>query len=405
MSSTLAIAGVTRTLRGLVERALQAPLPAGLPADVTPTQQMQVTTLPLDRVRTVVANGNVLNLYLYSAVPNPGWRNGMPPPRGTGVAEAPLALNLHYLLTAFGQDDNELVAQLMLSRAMLALHDNPLLMPGDLSDALAAGGLQDQVDRVRLTPHPLGFDELSKLWMAYQTQYRLSAAYEASVVLIDSSRPVQVAPPVRSTAIVVRALSAPRLDTVTPQVATAAARLELAGRNLGDPAIVVRVGERSLVPDQRSDTRLALVLPADLPAGTATIQAVQQVPLGTPPVAHAGVGIESNALPFVLTPAIVGAGPFAVARGAVLTLTLSPPVGVAQRVSLLLDDLRVPAQPQAPGDPATSTTAAFAIPDDFAARAYIARVTVDGATSAAVIDTSDGSPTFGRAIGPRVTLT
>src|SRR4029077_11346143 len=115
---------VTRTLHSLIDQALQVALPANLPADVLPTGQMHVTTLPLDRVRAINANGNVLNLYLYSTVPNPSFRNSLQPSRGADLAAAPLALNLHYMLTAYGQDDNELISQFMMGRAMLALHDN-----------------------------------------------------------------------------------------------------------------------------------------------------------------------------------------------------------------------------------------------------------------------------------------
>jgi hypothetical protein len=95
MSSALAIASVTRGLRALVNQALQAPLPANLPADTVPTTQVQVTTLPLDKVRSFSANGNLLNLYLYSTVPNPALSNGLPPRGGPAGGEPPLALNLH----------------------------------------------------------------------------------------------------------------------------------------------------------------------------------------------------------------------------------------------------------------------------------------------------------------------
>src|SRR5205085_12459749 len=84
MSNELAIACVTRTLRTLISDALKVPLPTDLPADVTPTGQILVTTLPLDKVRTVNANGNLINLYLYSTVPCPAFRNGLPPRGGAG---------------------------------------------------------------------------------------------------------------------------------------------------------------------------------------------------------------------------------------------------------------------------------------------------------------------------------
>lgn len=405
MSNALAIASVTRGLRALVNQALQAPLPANLPADTVPTTQIQVTTLPLDKVRTFSANGNLLNLYLYSTVPNPALSNGMPPRGGPAGGEPPLALNLHYMLTAFGQDDNELIAQLLLGRAMLALHDNPLLMPSDLADALGAADVQDQIERVRITPHSLGFEEMSKLWMAYQTQYRLSAAYEASVVLIDSARPAKVAPPVRAASIVVAPFRTPTIDQVTPQVAASGATMTLAGSNLGAATTQVVVAGLRVTPSTIGDRTLSFTLPAGVPAGVNTVQVVQEVPLGSPPVVHPGVGFESNAAAFMLSPSITTASPISVARGAVLQLAVAPPVGRSQRAVLLLDDQQVASAPHAPGDPDTSGTVSFPIPSAFVARSYLARVMIDGACSALVTDTTPASPTFNQFVGPTVTLT
>jgi hypothetical protein len=405
MSTALAIATVTRTLRAVINAALQEALPANLPADVVPTGQLQVTTLPLDRVRTVHANGSLINLYLYSTVPSPAFRNGQPPRAGGGGAELPLALNLHYMLTAYGQDDNELIAQLMLGRAMLALHDNALLMPADLADALGAAGVQEQIERVRLTPHSLGFEEMSKLWMAYQTQYRLSSAYEASVVLIDSRKPSKIAPPVRTTSIVVAPFARPVIEQLAPQVAAPGATISLTGSNLGDPATQVLVAGLRVSPTTRAERSLVFTLPAGVPAGVNTVQVVQEVPLGVPAVAHNGVGFASNAVAFMLSPSITQAAPISVARGATLQLTVSPPVGVGQRVVLLLDDTALTLAPHAPGDPATSTTVAFPIPANMVARGYLARVMVDGASSPLATDTTAGSPTLGQYIGPTVTVT
>lgn len=404
MSNALAIASVTRRLRNLLQQALQAPLPANLPADTMPSAQIQVTTLPLDKVRSFSANGNLINLYLYSTVLNPAHSNSLPPRSGPG-GEPALALNLHYMLTAYGQDDNELIAQLLLGRAMLALHDNPVLRPADLADALGAAGVQDQVERVRITPHSLGFEEMSKLWIAYQTQYRLSSAYEASVVLIDSARPAKVAPPVRSASIVVAALRRPSIEQLTPQVATPGATLTLAGANLGAPTTQVLVAGLRVKPDVLDDRSLRVTLPAAVPAGVNTLRVVQEVPLGLPPVPHPGAGFESNAVAFMLSPRITAAPPISVARGAVLQLAVAPPVGLRQRVLLLLDDQQIALAPHAPGDPDTSTSLAFSIPTNLAARSYLARVMVDGASSPLVSDAVPESPTFNQFIGPTVTLT
>jgi hypothetical protein len=120
---------------------------------------------------------------------------------------------------------------------------------------------------------------------------------------------------------------------------------------------------------------------------------------------HPGVGFESNAAAFMLSPSIAAASPISVARGAVLQLPVAPPVGRTQRAVLLLDDEQVASAPHAPGDPDTSSTVAFPIPSSFVARSYLARVMVDGACSALVTDDAPGSPTLHQYVGPTVTLT
>src|SRR5262249_54445152 len=55
-----------------------------------------------------------------------------------------------------------------------------------------------QPEHVRISPQPLSVDDALRLWSAMQVQYRPSAAYEVSVVLIESAYPVQAPLPVLS---------------------------------------------------------------------------------------------------------------------------------------------------------------------------------------------------------------
>src|SRR3546814_13437590 len=68
---------------------------------------------------------------------------------------------------------------------MSTLHDRGVLDGNDIRNALPDNDLANQVERVRVTPLPQSVDELSRLWTAFQTNYRASAVYEAAVVLID----------------------------------------------------------------------------------------------------------------------------------------------------------------------------------------------------------------------------
>ena len=58
-------------------------------------------------------------------------------------------------------------------------------LPADLLD-LFKSELADQVELIKITPNFLTTDEMFKLWMAFQAPYRPTAAYQASVVLIES---------------------------------------------------------------------------------------------------------------------------------------------------------------------------------------------------------------------------
>ena len=296
---------------------------------------------------------------------------------------------------------------MLLGEAALALHDHMLLMPGEISDAMAVSGLQDQVERVRITPHALSFEEMSKLWMAFQTQYRVSLAYEVAVVLIDSTRQRQLAPPVRTANVVVATLSSPTVVAVNPQIATPGTTVTVSGSNLGDPATRVVVGGRSLVPATLAAGQLTVALPPDLPAGASTLKVVQERALGIPPIRHPGTGFESNTIAIVVAPQITTPTPISVARGATLTLAVTPPIGLAQRAGILIGDQLLTPPPHAAGDPATSNALSCLVPAGFVPGpgTYLLRVQIDGAASPLVTDTNRLSPTFNQFIGPLVTVT
>jgi hypothetical protein len=63
-------------------------------------------------------------------------------------------------------------------------------------ESLAASDLADQIETVKLSPHSLAPEDLSKLWTAFQAKYRPSAAYVATVVLIQRTDAVRSALPV-----------------------------------------------------------------------------------------------------------------------------------------------------------------------------------------------------------------
>ena len=191
MSDARAIAAVTRTLQLLLTQGV------ALDSDLSDTT---VTTLPLDKARDSNANANQLNLFLYQLMPSAPWRNQSLPQQGKPgeTSPPPLGLNLYYLVTAFGKDNDATLplSHQLIGRAMSVLNDHPLLGRAEIRNAFPDSDLSRQIERIRLTLQPLPVEDIFKLWSGFQTQYRLSAAYEVAVVLIDSLRPSRTPLPV-----------------------------------------------------------------------------------------------------------------------------------------------------------------------------------------------------------------
>lgn len=198
MSGALAIAGVTATLLDLLNDGL-------LDHDLSSIGSFSVTAQPPDRITTGANEANIVNVFLYQVTPNLGWRNVDLPSRdgrGQRITNAPLALDLHYLISAYGAQDMN--AEVLLGYSMQLLHENPVINRDQLRTVLAlpspvdgnlvpgrfgtldAEDLADQVELIKITPNYLTADELSKLWTAMQARYRPSMAYLVSVVLIQA---------------------------------------------------------------------------------------------------------------------------------------------------------------------------------------------------------------------------
>ncbi|EMI22001.1 hypothetical protein RMSM_01078 [Rhodopirellula maiorica SM1] len=185
MSNSLAIAAVTRSIQLMLQTYAK----------------VDCTTKSPDKAAGD-GEGARVNLFLYHTMPNPTWRNLDIPGRvGRGEkGNPPLALNLYYLLTAYGEDGANLADQRTLGQAMQVLHDRPVIKRADVKSFLPAdllaSGLDEQLEHIRIVPDTLNIEEMSRLWTTFQTQYRVSAAYQAAVVLIESDRPTPSALPV-----------------------------------------------------------------------------------------------------------------------------------------------------------------------------------------------------------------
>lgn len=387
MSNDLAIAAVTATVRDLIDAALprRSPPPVG---------SATVTTLRPDRLAELP--GPAVNLFLYGVSPNTGrGLTDLPAHRPDGtVAQPPLvALDLHYLVSAYGTDEH-LDAQRLLARAMLALARDPVLSPrlvaaalahqarGDGLGFLAEADLADQIEPVRLTPRMLTVDELARLWSVFgQAPYVLSVAYTASMVLLVADVDAAAALPVRETRFAVASGAPPRLAGLRTDLGGGVSRtgslVALDGTGLSGGSARVQVGPAVLDPDPTAGG-LAFRVDPTVPAGVHAVRVRDRD------------GGLTNALALTVVPT-VSTG---TVDAASVTLPVVPAVRAGQRVTVVLSGLdgdpppaRTVRQPPVP-EGAAPRDAVVLDRADVPAGRWLVRVRVDGVES--VPDLVDG---------------
>jgi hypothetical protein len=184
-------------------------------ADVPMAPKPDVTVGPLDRE----ADGPRLNWFLYRVAPNAAYRNMEPPRTGSTSrrGKPPLALDLHYLLTAFpaaptSTGDQEQTAHIALAAAMRRLHENPVVANGS---AFLPVGTPNLHEPLRIALETLDLETLSKVWTAAAQPLRLSVGYVVTVVMLDALVAATTGPPVR----VARSFAVPSLGPRLVQVA------------------------------------------------------------------------------------------------------------------------------------------------------------------------------------------
>ena len=231
MSNYLAIATVTATL----QRALQSVIGADVPGAKANTARPDASGHGLPEIG--------VNIFLYQITPNSVLRNADLPTRnsdGRAGQRPVIALDLHYLLSFYG-NDGQLEPQRVLGSVARTLHAWPLLTRQMIRDTvtdpaysyLATSNLADAIDPVRFSPLSLSLEELSKLWSVFfQTPYALSAAYRASVVLIEEELTPVVPQPVLERQLFVVPFQHPLIENLDPQILAAGATLTIKGQNL-----------------------------------------------------------------------------------------------------------------------------------------------------------------------------
>jgi Pvc16 N-terminal domain len=436
MSTALAIAATTRVLSSVILQAIQnaESTTPGLTGILGSAPAL--TSKAPDQLETGNTEAAQLSLFLYHVTYNQGWREVGLPSRngaGAGIDRPPLALDLHYMLIAYG--DSEYVPQILLGLGMQALHETPFLYrqqitnvfspPPPLSPldtALATAALDAQVEMIRVIPQTLSTEDLSKLWTAFGSKFRPSAGFEATVVLIQSTAPVQTPLPVLSANVPVLLFAQPSITAVTPMYLPWASSLSvtLTGENLTGQGVAVIFDNNPGAPQTPQATgpagsAVTATVP-QLPAGINTLRVVQRLTIGAPPPKNV---VESNVSLFYLQPVIrkqavpphndlITVGPAdnsTTPATTPVTVQLDPALQTSQQVQLLLNELSPPAGATPlsltfDADPSQISTNSVTF-TTFGTRAgtYLARVRVDGAES--VLRTDPASHAYA---GPVVTL-
>jgi hypothetical protein len=132
--------------------------------------------------------GTVASLYLYHLEIDKHLRNQAPLPdrtRDDQFRQPPLPLQLRYLFTPV--DDAETVNQLLLGRVLQHFHDFPQF--ATVSGSLIGDAFGGASPEIRVKPDLLSLEQLSQIWNAFSTPYRLTLSLLVEVVAVDSGQP------------------------------------------------------------------------------------------------------------------------------------------------------------------------------------------------------------------------
>lgn len=328
--STAAIYEVTRALRVLLYSQL-----------VDVSSSAVVTLLPPGDTLPLTSG---VNLYLYRVLESPFTKNqAWPGDRSTAASNLPaLGLQLYYLLTPLGVRPDETSftlgddAHTMLGAAMATLHANPVLnnthIPGFDADTVLPSFLLDSFEQIKIMLAPAGIEELSKIWATINQPYRLSVAYEVSLVEISPDAP----PPVSAGFVTVAPMAqviawqAAQLTALTPPQG-ALVRVDGAGNVSGNTVLISGAGlTMAGQPPSVTVGGQSVVVAASTPAPDETLTAGLPDSLDAGPQANivvAVAGLASVPQSFVVDPWLSGVTPIRTALDPAtpgdLTLTLT----------------------------------------------------------------------------------
>lgn len=127
-----------------------------------------------------------LSLFLYKISENIFLKNQDSSPETYSnpvkLQNPPLVLDLHYLVTPFGNSDNRLI---VLEQILKLFHDFPTITKSMMSEPLIEAGN----DEIKIFLTEMSVEQLNSLWNMFPNiQYRPTLTYIVSPLIIPSSR-------------------------------------------------------------------------------------------------------------------------------------------------------------------------------------------------------------------------
>ena len=321
MSNGLEIAAITAVFKNLLEDGLVQN------AALSSMGNVLVTTLPPDQISIGVDGQPQLNLFLYQVSQNRNADIGNSDRslhHQTSIEEnalPPLAIDLHYVLTAYGNKDFQ--TEILLGYVMELMHQTPVLsndriraalnhvatinrsgLLAQAIDSTSVEALTEQLDRVRIAPNLFNAEQMSKVWSLFQGSYRPSITYEVSMVFSRSQKH-SFAP-----AYIKEASNQPQIQKIVPSLANseivAGSTLIIYGKNLSANRTLLRLngGDNLLEPQIVEYNRMLFKVPQNLQPGVQKVQVVHQQLYKHKNKSDKDLEVVSNEQTFVLHPVI-----------------------------------------------------------------------------------------------------
>jgi hypothetical protein len=347
MSNALAVAATMRVIASLLDSGVSnASLSSLFGAALTTVHPPDLIPIGDD------AETDHLNLFLYTVTMNGGWRNvsAVRNSAGERIGRPPLAVDLHFLLSAYGA--SEYHPELLLGIGMQVLHEQPFLdrngirslfgIAASLEDqAMATAQLDQQIEQIKISPHDLSADELYKLWSAFGSKCRPSAAYVATVVLIESRAEMKSALPVMARNIGTVTFERPVIKDVAPGTfnLSAPVQLTLTGSGFQPPGTLAQFGSTTVPFDSVGPTSALVTVPPSVVPGMNMLKVVRTYAIGQPPDKLIG---DSEPVGILVQPFITGITTPVVAGVQRIDVAFVPSATADQPATLLLDQINLP---------------------------------------------------------------